>query len=172
MTTIAYHQYTNIPSLSGGSYTFSPNTAPLNTRQTPLQMGPHNLGVLSGKHPNPPRFYPSADDAILRRQYVKTAGYPDATVTGYNNDPSRSTSVFNTDTKRRYESLMNKKYKAPTDSSLYMSTIKSRAVGKSAALQNNSSTLSYKNFNTNDVNHALKTVRGGGCVAPSKKGAY
>ena len=58
MTTIAYKQYTNIPYMSGG-YASAPVIAPLSTNQTPLMMPRHNYGVLPGKHPNPPQFYPS-----------------------------------------------------------------------------------------------------------------
>ena len=77
MTTIAYHQYTNIPYMSGG-YASAPVSGPLSTNRTPLAMGKHNYGILSGIHPNPPQFG-VADGASqfsnARHQYVRTASY-------------------------------------------------------------------------------------------------
>ena len=123
-----------------------------------------------GKHVNPPKFYPSANDSNARSQYIRTASYPNATHTGYNQSPPIRTSMFVAGTQKTYATLGNTKYKAPSDSSLYLSTLKSRAIGKSS-ITKDVGALSYKNYNTNDARHALKSVRGGGCVAPAKKGS-
>ena len=45
MTTIAYHQYTNIPYMSG-SYASAPVTGPLSTDKYPHIIRNNNLGVL------------------------------------------------------------------------------------------------------------------------------
>ena len=57
----------------------------------------------------------------------------------------------------------------PVSSSQYISKRKAKAIGKSSLLY--SGGLKYKNDNNNSVNSALSKVRGGGCVAPKKKGA-
>jgi hypothetical protein len=175
MTTIAYKQYTNIPYMSG-SYASAPVNGPISTNRTPCQMPTHNLGVLTGRHPNPPQFYPSdgaSQTSNARSQYLRTSSYKDATLTGYNNSQGKTTSFFSAGTQRQYATTQNTKYIAPSCSSLYISTKRSRAVGKSSFKQGlpNAEPLTYKNFNRNDVRHALKSVRGGGCVAPAKQGS-
>ena len=64
-------------------------------------------------------------------------------------------------------------YITPPASSLYTSTLKSRAVGKSSYKQGlpPQAPLSFKSYNTNDVKTALRVTRSGGCVAPAKKGS-
>ena len=77
MTTIAYHQYTNIPYMSGG-YASAPVSGPLSTNRTPLAMGKHNYGVLNGIHPNPPQFGVTdgaSQFSNARHQYLRTASY-------------------------------------------------------------------------------------------------
>jgi len=64
MTTIAYHQYTNIPYMSGG-YASAPVIGPLSTNRTPNTTFHSQLGVLEGIHPNPPQFYPSDEQIRL-----------------------------------------------------------------------------------------------------------
>ena len=175
MTTLAYKQYCNIP-FSGGSYNASPIIGPISHR-TPLQMHNHTMGVLYGRHPNPPQFSPAdgaSEFSNARYQYSRTASYPQATQTGTREFANtRPTSVFVAGTQRSYLLSQSTKYIAPTASSMYTSTRKAQSVGKSSYKQGlpDSAPLSYKNYNTNDVRSALQSVRGGGCVAPPKKGS-
>jgi len=176
MTTTAYHQYTNIPYLSGG-YASAPVIAPLSTNQTPLQMEVHNHGVLYGIHPNPPQFYPasgSSEFSNARRQYQRTH------TTQYNMgtgtvmySPLGPTSVYHGDTQRSYSQSQATKYNAPKDSSQYISARKAAAVGKSSFKQGLPAwaPLSYKSFDRNDVRTLLGRVRRAGCAAPAKKGS-
>lgn len=173
MSFLAYKQYST--TAFGGNVS-APINGPISHR-TPLQMGPHNLGVLSGIRPNPPQFYP-ADGASqfvnARHQYLRTASYDKATKTGTEVSSNiRPTSVYVAGTQRSYLVSQSTKYLAPQSSSLYISTRKAQAVGKSSYKQGLSteSPLSYKNYNVNNVKSALRSVRGGGCVAPAKKGS-
>jgi hypothetical protein len=176
MTTIAYHQYTNIPYMSGG-YASAPVSGPLSTNRTPLAMGKHNYGVLNGIHPNPPQFGVTdgaSQFSNARHQYLRTASYAESTKTGTEMySPLKPTSVFNAGTQRSYLLSQSTKYIAPTSSSMYISTRKAQAVGKSSYKQGlpASAPMSYKSFNTNDVKSALRFSRAGGCVAPAKKGS-
>ena len=176
MTTLAYKQYCNIPYMSG-SYASAPVTGPLSTDKYPHIIRNNNLGVLIGKHPNPPKFYPSDTSggfANNRSQYARSSSNIEATHTGLQNNPNpRPTSFFCADTQRIYLTSNATKYIAPKDSGLYMATIRSRAIGKSSYKQGlpNSAPISDKNYNRNDVRNALRFARSGGCVAPAKQGS-
>jgi len=176
MTTIAYHQYTNIPYM-GGTYASAPIIGPMSTNRYPHTISNHNLGVLVGKHPNPPKFYPSdngGDFSTARSQYLRTASSNQATKTGIKENPdNRPMTYFCADTQRSYLVSGATKYVAPKDAGSYLATIKSRAIGKSSFKQGLPEyvPLSYKNYNRNDVKTALKFARAGGCVAPAKQGS-
>ena len=175
MTTVVYHNYCNIP-FGGGSYTGTPIIGPI-SHQAPLAMPKHNYGVLSGIHPNPPQFG-YADGASefsnARHQYARTASFKESTKTGTEMySPIKPTSVFNAGTQKSYLLSQSTKYIAPTASSMYTSTRKAQAVGKSSYKQGLPSTalMTYKNYNRNDVKSALRFARAGGTVAPAKKGS-
>lgn len=176
MTTIAYHQYTNIPYMSG-SYASAPVNAPLSTNRRPLEMGIHNHGVLVGLHPNPPQFYPASgngDFSNSRRQYQRTHTTQNNMGTGtVMYSPLAPTSVYHGDTQRSYLQSQSTKYNAPKDSSQYISARKAATVGKSSFKQGLpiSAPLSYKSFDRNDVKTILGRVRRAGTVAPAKKGS-
>jgi hypothetical protein len=176
MTTIAYHQYTNIPYMSGG-YASAPVIGPLSTDRTPNTTFHSQLGVLTGIHPNPPQFYPSDGASTFsqaRAQYRRTNTTQHNFGRGtqmYSLIPS--TSQYSADTQRQYNVSQSTKYVAPASSSMYMAAKKSAAVGKSSlkyGLPNNAP-LSYKCYDRNDVKTALRMVRSGGCTAPAKKGS-
>ena len=131
----------------------APIRSPLSTNQYPSAMPSHNSGVLQGRHPNPPSFYPSSNDSVVansRYQYVHTS------------------SSLNTP----YATSINK-YNQPMPSSMRTSQIRSNAVGKSGykvGLPNNAP-LSYKSYFPTDVYTHKRFVRSGGSVAPKKKGS-
>ena len=176
MTTIAYHQYTNIPYMSG-SYASAPVIGPLSTNQTPLAMPYHSYGVLTGVHPNPPQFYPSDGASTFsqaRAQYRRTNTTQHNFGRGtqmYSLIPS--TSQYSGDLQKKYNVSQSTKYVAPASSSMYISARKSAAVGQSSLKQGLpvNAPLTYKSYNTNDVITALRFSRAGGCVAPAKKGS-
>lgn len=127
----------------------TPVYGPLSTNQYPNAAPPHNLGVLTGRRPNPPQYYPADGTSTFvnaRREYfrVSSAG-----------------------------PVSNTKYVAPVSSSMYVCARKREAVGKTSYKMGlpNSAPLSYKSYNMNDVKTALRSSRNHGSVAPKKKGA-
>lgn len=176
MTTIAYHQYSNIPYMSG-SYASAPVVGPLSTNQTPNQLNTHNSGVLTGIRPNPPQFYPSDNSGSFsngRIQYRRT----NTTQNNFGRGTQMfsllpSTSYYSGDLKRRFNVSQSTKYVAPASSGLYLAAKKSAALGKSSMKVGlpTTSPLSYKNYNKNVTKTALQRARSGGCTAPAKKGS-
>ena len=147
MTTVYGHQYANIPYM-GGSYASGNIFGPNSTNQTPLAMRPHNLGILYGKHPNPPMFYPSDNTSTFagaRSLYSRTYGHI-------------------------HVEKESNKYNAPKDSSAYMTKLKSINVGKNSFKQTLPDVmgLSYKSANHNDPTRHLRRARSSGSVAPKK----
>jgi len=176
MTTTAYHQYTNIPYMSGG-YASAPVIGPLSTNRTPGTTIQNQLGVLSGIHPNPPQYYPSDGASTFsqaRNQYRRTNTTQHNFSRGtqmYSSIPP--TSQYSADMQKSYLVSQSTKYVAPASSSLYLSAKKSAAVGKSSLKYGlpADAPLTYKSYNKNDVKTALRFVRSGGCTAPAKKGS-
>jgi hypothetical protein len=176
MTTIAYHQYTNIPYMSGG-YAAAPITGPLSTHRMPHTTVQNQLGVLTGIHPNPPQFYPSDGASTFsqaRAQYRRT----NTTQHNFGRGTQsfsflRPTTQYSADLQKSFVVSQSTKYVAPASSSMYMAAKKSAAVGKSSLKQGlpAKAPLSYKSYDRNDVKTALRMVRSGGCTAPAKKGS-
>jgi hypothetical protein len=176
MTTIAYHQYTNIPYMSG-SWASAPVIGPLSTNRTPNTTVQNQLGVLTGVHPNPPQFYPSDGASTFsqsRAQYRRT------NTTQYNFGRGtqnfsflRPTTQYSADLQKSFLVSQSTKYTPPASSSMYMAAKRSAAVGQSSLKQGLpvNAPLSYKSYDRNDVKTALRMVRSGGCVAPAKKGS-
>ena len=163
---------TDIPYLNDG-YISTPIVPVIN--KTPLAMGTHNYGVLSGVHPNPPQFG-VADCASqfsnARHQYSRTSSHKESTKTGTDMySPLKPTSAFNAGTQRSYLLSQSTKYIAPSSSSMHISTRKVQSIGKSSFKQGLpvDAPLTYKNYNINDVKSALRFSRSGGCVTPVKK---
>jgi len=176
MTTIAYHQYTNIPYMSG-SYASAPVTGPLSTNRTPNTTVQNQLGVLTGVHPNPPQFYPSDGASTFsqaRAQYRRT----NTTQFNFGRGTQsfsflRPTTQYSADLQKSFLVSQSTKYTPPASSSMYMAAKKSAAVGKSSLKQGlpAQAPLGYKSYDRNDVKTSLRMARSGGCVAPAKKGS-
>jgi|UniRef100_A0A6C0B1K6 hypothetical protein len=176
MTTIAYHQYTNIPYMSGG-YASAPVIGPLSTNRTPNTTFHSELGVLEGIHPNPPQFYPSDGASTFaqgRAQYRRTRTTQDNFQRGTKTFSFiKPTTQYSADLQKSFLVSQSTKYNAPASSSLYLSAKKSAAIGQSSLKQGlpANAPLSYKCYDRNDVKTSLKFVRSGGCTAPAKKGS-
>lgn len=176
MTSIAYHQYANIPYM-GGSYAASPIIAPLNTYRTPNTTSQNQLGVLSGVHPNPPQFYPSDGASAFsqgRAQYRRTRTTENNFGRGTRGFSFlKPTSQYSADLQRSFLVSQSTKYVAPASASMYMAAKKSAAIGQSSLKQGLPSTseLSYKNYDKNDARRAIRMARSGGCISPAKKGS-
>jgi hypothetical protein len=179
MTTIAYHQYTNIPYMSG-SYAGAPVIGPLSTNRTPNTTVQNQLGVLTGIHPNPPQFYPSDGASTFsqgRSQYMRTRTTQNNFGIGLQEPFSflrpKPIRQYSADLQKSFTVSKSIKYIPPASSSLYMAAKKSAAIGKSSLKQTLPADvpLTYKNYNRNDTRHAIRFARSGGCVAPAKKGS-
>jgi len=162
-------QYNNVSSQTIG---------PLTSSQSPNVSGVKNLGVLNGIHPNPPKFYPAdstGDFSNARLQYSKTANSIKQQMIARARvlESSRPNTFYSMSTQRPHSVSTHTNYIPPQDSSLYISSRKSKALGKSSYKQGlpAEAPLSFKNYNRNDTNHALKRARSGGCVAPPKCGS-
>jgi hypothetical protein len=162
-------QYNNVSSQTIG---------PLTSSQAPNVSGVKNLGVLNGIHPNPPKFYPAdstGDFSNARLQYSKTANSIKQQMIARARvlESSRPNTIYSMSTQRPHSVSTHTNYIPPQDSSLYISSRKSKALGKSSYKQGlpAEAPLSFKNYNRNDTNHALKRARSGGCVAPPKCGS-
>lgn len=162
-------QYNNVSSQTIG---------PLTSSQTPNVSGVKNLGVLNGVHPNPPKFYPAdntGDFSNARLQYSKTANSTKQQMIARARvlESSHPNTFYSMSTQRPHSVSTHTNYIPPQDSSLYISSRKSKALGKSSYKQGlpAEAPLSFKNYNKNDTNHALKRARSGGCVAPPKCGS-
>jgi len=161
------------------SYLSAQTTGPLNSSQTPAQMGYHSYGVLNGVHPNPPQFYPAdgaSEFAQARFQYanVDTSKIQQMIARKKVLAQSSPYRFFSASSQRQLPiSSSHMNYIAPTPSSMYTSIRKRQAVGKSSYKQGlpAEAPLSYKSYDRNDVKTALRFVRSGGCVAPAKKGS-
>jgi hypothetical protein len=161
------------------NYVSAQTTGPLSSSQTPNQLGYHSHGVLNGVHPNPPQYYPAdgaSEFAQARLQYanVDTSKKQQMLARERVIAASHPYRFFSASSQRQVpvsNSHMN--YIAPTPSSMYTSVRKRQAVGKSSYKQGlpAEAPLSYKSYDKNDVKTALRIVRGGGCVAPPKKGS-
>ena len=178
MTTVAYHQYANIP-FAGGSYAASPIVGPIDNPNTPACaiLYNHTLGVLPGPRSNPPQFYPSdnsSEFAQARHYYARTAvSTSRAAAQQLLAKSSPTSNRFSMSSQRQYPVSTHMNYIQPPASSQYTAILKSRAVGKSAYNPGRGPTfpMSYKSYDKNDVKIALRTVRSGGCTAPKKKGS-
>ena len=164
-----------IPPSIVNNYMASQTIGPLNSSQTPNISGVHNLGVLTGVHPNPPQFYPAdhaSEFAQARNQYWRTATSVAQQQIAREKviANAKSFRFFSQSTRNEHPVSGHMNYISPPASSLYTSTLKSRAVGKSSYKTGlpSDAPLSYKRYNTNDVRSSLQRVRGGGCVAPPK----
>jgi hypothetical protein len=161
------------------NYVSAQTTGPLSSSQTPNQLGYHSYGVLNGVHPNPPQYYPAdgaSEFAQARLQYanVDTSKKQQMLARERVIAASHPYRFFSASSQRQVpvsNSHMN--YIPPTPSSMYTSVRKRQAVGKSSYKQGlpAEAPLSYKSYDKNDVKTALRIVRGGGCVAPPKKGS-
>jgi len=152
----------------------TPVYGPLTTSNYPSAMPYHSYGVLTGKHPNPPQFYPSdgaSEFSNARREYIRTATKLNNPYGVYPKDINTTEEYYPVDPVTG--KLLYAKYNQPVCSSLYTSARKRVSVGKSSLKTGLPDVvpLSYKNYNKNDVKNALRKTRAGGCTAPAKKGS-
>jgi hypothetical protein len=158
MTTIAYHQYCNIPYIGGSnvSYPIRPKCSKASLYGKPLYhtapcaMFQRNSAFGLGKHSNPVQFQSgdnSSSFAAMRSQY---------------------TSNKNVNNNYNYNDFKKKTF-TQMPYSLYLAQQKATSVGKTSISE--SGLLTYKSFDKNVTKNALQRIRSASCVAPAKKGS-
>jgi hypothetical protein len=159
----------------------TPVYGPISTNQYPCAMPAHNSGVLTGKSPNPPLFYPSQEPAATdqnvnsRHQYFRTAESAKSLAI------QRARAVektyrnfsFSYSTGTAHHTSGHTNYIPPTDSSMRTQKLRSNAVGKSGYKVGLPLDAPYstKNYYPSGVRSTIKRARSGGCTAPAKKGS-
>jgi hypothetical protein len=159
----------------------TPTYGPISTNQYPYAAPSHNSGVLPGKSPNPPLFYPSQEPVAAdqntnsRHQYFRTAESAASLAI------QRARAVektyrnfsFNYSTGTAHHTSGHTNYINPMDSSLRTQKLRSNAVGKSGYKVGLPLAAPYstKNYYPSGVRSTIKRARSGGCTAPAKKGS-
>jgi hypothetical protein len=171
----------NIGSSTYNNYVNAPIVGPLSTNQYPCAMPYHSYGILPGKHPNPPLFYPSQNPPAAdqntnsRHQYWRTAESALSAQMKRKFQIAKAVGGIYTDmsTQRQYAQSGHTNYIPPVDSSLRIQKLRSNAVGKSGYKVGLPAEVPYgtKSYDRSFTNTAIRRVRSGGCVAPKKKGA-
>ena len=123
------------------------------TDQGILQKNRGNNAKLTSKMAMPQKFYPSASDSLFsnsRSAYINTGK-------NGNTLPSIATSHISDN----------------RDQSGRIARLKANAIGKSSTKYGlaTNAPLSFRSQDTTSRNSALQRVRGGGAIAPAKKGA-
>lgn len=179
MSSNIYGISTSIGSSSYNNYLNTPITAPLNTNNYPNVLPYHSYGVLTGKKPNPPQFFPYQEpinsnmNTNMRAQYLRSTGFSNKQLTLFDiNGKKSSPNIYNLTSKRQFGQSTHTNYITPIPSSMHTNIIKSKSIGKTifkvGLLLN--SPISTKNYSTSTTNSSLRRVRSGGTIAPKKKG--
>lgn len=178
--TTPYAISSHLGSVSYDNYVNSPITGPLSTSQTPSQIPYHSYGTLTGLRPTPPQFYPyqspvyanmnSNPRARYFRVQVSNKKISEQLALGKATPPM---SHFTKSTNRYAAVSTHMNYIPPIPSSMQTSIKKDQAVGQSAFKVGLplSAPISTKSYYPSGIRTTLSRVRGGGCVAPKKKGA-
>lgn len=178
--TTPYAVSTNIGSVSYDGYVNAPITGPLSTNQQFGTIPYHSYGTLTGLRPTPPQFYPMQEPVYSdmntnpRLRYIRAQVNPkDKQQQLALGKASTPMSHYTKSTSRYAAVSTHMNYIVPIQSSSYTDIIKAQAVGQSAYKVNLplSAPISTKNYYPSGIRTTLSRVRGGGCVAPKKKGA-
>jgi len=180
-TATPYGISTSIGSQSFAGYVNAPIGGPLNSSQFPSIIPYHSYGILTGKRPNPPQFFPGQEPIYsdmgvnARAQYLRaTALTP---LQKANQDAlgklSAPITKVSYSSQRQYAVSSHVNYIQPIPSSMRTSILKSTSVGKSAYKVGLplSAPIGSKSYDTSFRRSALQRARSGGCTAPKKKGS-
>jgi len=172
--------YTLSPSsMQGNNYVQAQTFGPLSTSQTPGMIYYHNYGALPGKHPNPPKYYPSdnsGDYSNSRFQYAQCdiSWTARALARELETKKNRPYHFFSKSTQKQYPvETGHMNYITPIQSSMRTSILKRNSVGKSSYKQGlpNDDFLTFKSYDKSFVRTCIRRTRSAGCVAPPKKGS-
>ena len=158
----------------------TPVYGPFNTNRYPATIPYHSYGTLFGRHPNPPLFYPSQEPVYAdentnsRQQYLRTALSRSALELQREKAIVANPISYTSYSSRiRYPISAHMNYITPIPSSMYTTTRKAMAVGKSGYKVGLPIQAPYttKNYYPSGVRSSLQRARSGGCTAPKKKGS-
>ena len=175
-----YAVSTNIGSVSYNGYVNAPITGPLSTNQQFGTIPYHSYGTLTGLRPTPPQFYPMQEPVYSnmntnpRLRYLRAQVNPKDKQQQLALGKATTPMSHYTQSTGRYAAVSTHlNYIVPIPSSSHIDIIKAQAVGQSAYKVNLplSAPISTKNYYPSGIRTTLHRVRGGGCVAPKKKGA-
>ena len=151
------------------------------SHQYPYAAPSHNKGVLAGKHPNPPLFYPQQEPVAADQHTNSRAQYSRTAQSTQDIAIQRQRAVnkvyrnfhFNHSTGVAKQTGGHMNYIAPSDSSMRTQRLRANAVGKSGYKTGLPLDADYttKNYYPSGVRSHLRRVRSGGCTAPAKKGS-
>uniref|UniRef100_A0A6C0KS29 Uncharacterized protein n=1 Tax=viral metagenome TaxID=1070528 RepID=A0A6C0KS29_9ZZZZ len=179
--TTPYGITTSIGSQTFAGFVNAPIGGPLDTGKYPNIIPYHNYGILTGKRPTPPQFYPGQEPVYAEMDTNARARYLRATALSPQQkaiqDALGKLSVPITkvaySSQRQYAVSSHMNYIEPIPSSMHTSNLKSISVGKSAykvglPLE---APIGSKSYDTSFRRTALRRARSGGCTAPRKKGS-
>jgi len=166
MTTIVANHYDNIPYTGFATFKI---TGPLSNHNFPnFVKGPIDNKIMVGYHMNPAQFSnPGAGFSQARSIFTRT----DSTMqVGRNGGlQSQPDNVRSRPYPRHnaHAQVQNKKYIAPTSTSMYIYAKKNAVIGKSS-IAPSADTLSYAGIDLNVVKSTIGRLRRHGCAAPRK----
>jgi len=179
--TTPYGISTSIGSQSFQGYVNAPVAGPLDSSKYPYSMPYHSYGLLTGKNPTPPQFFPSqepvnSDMSInARAQYLRATSVTPYQIALQNALGKLSPPISKTSysSQRQFAVSSHVNYIAPIPGSMYTNIIKSKSIGQSGYKVGLSldAPTGTKSYDTSYRRSALQRARSGGCTAPKKKGS-
>jgi len=179
--TTPYGITTSIGSQTFAGYVNAPIAGPLNSSQYPSTIPYHSYGILTGRRPNPPQFFPSQEPIYSdmgsnsRAQYLRATALSPAQkaaqdALGKLSNPITKVSYSS---QRQYAVSSHMNYIQPIPSSMRTSILKNTSIGQSAYKVGLPLTapIGSKSYDTSFRRTALQRARSGGCTAPKKKGS-
>ena len=180
-TATPYGITTSIGSQSFAGYVNAPIGGPLNSSQFPSAMPYHSYGILYGRRPNPPQFFPGQEPIYsdmgvnARAQYLRATALSPAQKAAQDalGKLSAPTTKVSYSSQRQYAVSTHMNYIEPIPSSMRTSILKSTSVGQSAYKVRlpYSDPIGSKSYDRSFQRTSLRRARSSGCTAPKKKGS-
>lgn len=179
--TTPYGITTSIGSQTFAGYVNAPIAGPLDSSQYPSTIPYHNYGILTGRRPNPPQFFPGQEPIYsdmgvnARAQYLRATALSPAQKAKQDALGKLSTPIHKVSysSQRQYAVSSHMNYIQPIPSSMRTSIIKSTSIGQSAYKVGLPLTdpIGSKSYDRSFQRTSLRRARSGGCTAPKKKGS-
>jgi len=179
--TTPYGITTSIGSQTFAGYVNAPIAGPLDSSKFPCSIPYHSYGILTGRRPNPPQFFPGQEPIYSdmgsnsRAQYLRATALSPAQKANQDALGKLSTPITKVSysSQRQFAVSSHMNYIQPIPSSMRTSIIKSTSIGKSAYKVGLPVTdpIGSKSYDNSFRRTALQRARSGGCTAPKKKGS-